>query len=580
MSRDELIDIITRLQAGLAELAGVEAKRARSEMPTDVLETLSAFANTAGGGSLLLGVDERSGFEVVGVEDVERLTSRVAQASRDELDPPLQPVIALHDIDGRRIVVVEVPELAASQRPCYIRSRGLTNGAFVRIAGSNRKLSQYETGVLLANRAQPLHDREPVAGTTIADLDDGLVDALVRRVRANRGPALRDADRDTLLANLGAVLPSGELTLAGLLSLGRYPQRWFPQLDMTFAFFPTATREPLSDGTRFLDSASIDGPIPAMLEAAMDRIGRNMRRRAVIQGAGRVDHPDYPDAALREALANAVMHRDYSSPARGSQVRVEMFPDRIEIESPGGLYGPVSTDDLESGDPVSSSRNASLAKLLEDVATEDGRAVAENRGTGMAAMLAALRRARLSPPELRDDVSRFTVRFQSATLIDDETMVWIGSLGQTGLTDRQVAGLALGRRGARLTNSLYRAAGGCDAATATRELIDLRNRGLVVRAGVGYRAYWQLVQSLQPAASAGVSLPGRLTGEGRMMQIRRLLQTGDKSTSELAEATGLGKQSVRNYLNALRAEKIVEPTSHLMRSPQTRWKLTDPDSHS
>ena len=537
-------------------------------------ETLSAFSNTADGGAILLGVDENSGFEITGVEDVERVTSRVAQACRDELVPPLQPLITAEEVDGRIVVVVEVAELPASQKPCFIKSRGLVNGAFLRVAGSNRKLSQYETGLLLANRTQPRNDVEPVAGTSLADLEPELLQGLVRRVRSTRGPNLATADEDTLLRNLGVLAPSNELTLAGLIALGRYPQRFLPQLDITFAFFATPDREPLADGTRFLDSASIDGSIPLMLDEAMRRISLNMRRRAVIHGLGRVDLPDYPQAALREALANAVMHRDYSGPARGTQIRIEMFPDRIEIENPGGLHGPVSKEALEAGDAISSSRNATLAKLLEDVVTEEGRAVAENRGSGMAAMLKALRDAHLSPPDLVDEVSRFTVRFRSATLVDDETASWIQSLRQPGLTDRQIAALALARRGGTLTSSRYRALTACDATTATRELADLRNRSLFTRAGVGHRAHWQLAPDLQAAPPDRTSLPGRLTGGGRQRQIRRLLQTGDKSTSELAEATGLGKQSVRNYLNALRAEGIVEPTSERIRSPATRWRLT------
>lgn len=123
----------------------VEAKRALREMPTDLVETLSAFSNTADGGAILLGVDESSGFAVTGVEDVDRLSSRVGQACRDELEPAIKPLISGEEVDGRPIVIIEVPELPASEKPCYIKSRGIANGAYLRIAGSNRRLTTYET---------------------------------------------------------------------------------------------------------------------------------------------------------------------------------------------------------------------------------------------------------------------------------------------------------------------------------------------------------------------------------------------------------------------------------------------------
>jgi ATP-dependent DNA helicase RecG len=579
MSRDDLIDLITRLQSGLAELGGVEAKRAARQVPTDVAEALSAFSNTAGG-LIVFGVDETQGFNVTGVEDVEKTTARIAQICRDDMEPPLHLRIESEEIDGRKVVAVEVPELASAQKPCLIESRGVVNGAFLRVAGSNRKLTQYEVGLMIANRGHSRHDLAAVSGTTVADLDDELVDALTRRVRATRGSVLASADQETLLRNLGVLSSGVELTLAGLLALGRYPQRFFPQLDMTFAFFATPRHEPLEDGTRFLDSASIDGSIPVMLDEAMSRIARNMRRRAVIQGRGRIDVPDYPETALREALANAVMHRDYSPESQGTQIRVQMSPDRIEIENPGGLYGSVSTEALESGESMSSARNTGLAKLLEDVATTDGRVVAENRGSGMRAMLKALRDARLPPPRFDDEVSRFTVHFASSTLLDEETLAWVSSLNEAGLTDSQVAALALARAGAVLTNSLYRAAGGSDAPTATRELVDLRNRGLIARTGVGHRASWRLNPVLGQPGTERTRLPGRLTGEGRLLQVKRLLQTGEKSTRELAEATGLGRQSIRNYLNLLRSQGLVEPTSEKLRSPATRWRLVNPDAVS
>jgi ATP-dependent DNA helicase RecG len=268
------------------------------------------------------------------------------------------------------------------------------------------------------------------------------------------------------------------------------------------------------------------------------------------------------------------MHRDYSEAAHGTQVRVEMYPDRIEIESPGGLYGPVSTEALLAGDSLSSSRNAALAKLLEDVVGDDGQAIAENRGTGIAAMQSALRDADLAPLELDDQIRRFVVRFRNATLIDEETLGWIAGLGQQRLSQRQIAALALARRGATLTNARYRAVAGCDTATATRELGDLRDRGVLAKTGAGQRVAWRLAPTLTSVPSSEIGLPGRFTGEIRRQQIRRLLELGDRSSKELSEATGLTKQSVRNYLNDLRSAGIVEPTSEHIRSPATRWRLT------
>ena len=544
-----------------------------------MVETLSSFSNTSDGGVILLGLDEQSGFTVTGVEDVERIGGRVAQCVATKLGPPIKPVISSEEVDGKRLVAVEVPELRPSEKPCYIKSRGLANGAFLRVGGTNRKLTTYETAVLLANRGQPRDDLAPVGGATVSDLDPELVNSLVARVRARRGAGFSAIDDGLVLQRLGVVTSSGEVTLGALLALGRFPQEFFPQLDITFAFFARSDREPMPDGTRFLDSASVDGPMPTMLDEALQRIRRNMRYRAVIHGAGRIDVPDYPETALREALSNALMHRDYSGPAQGTQIRAEMFPDRIEIESPGGLYGPVSTEALQAGDAVSSSRNATLAKLLEDVIGSDGHAIAENRGSGIASMQRALREARLGPPEFDDQVRRFTVRFRNATLVDEQTLDWIGSLGQRGLSDRQVAALALARQGATLTNARYRAVAGCDSSTATRELGDLRNRGLLKKTGAGHRVAWQLAPELRDShrGRQAVELPGRLTAEIRRQQIRRLLELGDRSTRELADATGLGKQSIRNYLTDLRLTGEVVPTSERIKSPATRWHLVRSD---
>ncbi len=122
---------------------------------------------------------------------------------------------------------------------------------------------------------------------------------------------------------------------------------------------------------------------------------------------------------MREAIANALMHRDYSPMARGTPVQVSLFVDRLEIVNPGGLYGAVTMRTLGK-EGLSSSRNQRLATLLETVRLPGGGIVAENRGTGFAVMNAELRRAMMPPVEIRDDLASFTVTFHRRRVVPDE----------------------------------------------------------------------------------------------------------------------------------------------------------------
>ena len=114
-----------------------------------------------------------------------------------------------------------------------------------------------------------------------------------------------------------------------------------------------------------LDRAVPRASIPDMIDDAVAVVVRNLRVRRVSHGAGARNVPEIPIDAIREAIANSVMHRDYSPMARGDQVRIELYPDRLEVHSPGGLWGGQSIDSIYSGQ--SRSRNPILARLLTDV---------------------------------------------------------------------------------------------------------------------------------------------------------------------------------------------------------------------
>ncbi|MDR1212829.1 MAG: MarR family transcriptional regulator [Propionibacteriaceae bacterium] len=319
-----------------------------------------------------------------------------------------------------------------------------------------------------------------VPGATLDDLDPDLVAALVRRLKETRSAVFaRASDTDVLrfVQVLGRDRSTDAVTLAGLLTLGRYPQQFFPQLDVTFAAFPTPEPgRPMADGTRFLDNASLDGPIPLMIQEALAVLRRNMTRRAVVQGIGRQDHWEYPEEVVRELLGNAVMHRDYHPLTHGSQIRIELYPDRLEVISPGGLYGDVPAGALLQ-EAVSSSRNAALAKLLEDV-TYPGttETVCENRGTGLLAVSHLIRRAGMAQPVVTSRITEFRVTLLSPAAAAPTQP--LSSEAAQALSGRQRQILNLLGEGAQTTAQLA-AATGVTVTTIRRQIQNLAAAGLV-----------------------------------------------------------------------------------------------------
>jgi ATP-dependent DNA helicase RecG len=271
---------------------------------------------------------------------------------------------------------------------------------------------------LHANRGQPRDDREPVPEASIADLDDDAVSALLRRMRLRQPRAFRPVPDEVALRRLGVMVPADSESerlvpsLAGLLTLGSYPQEFFPQLNVTFVVFPSDQAGVVPNGgPRFIDNRTLNGPIPWVVSDAVDAITRNMRLAGTVRGVGRQDVYEYPVEALREAIVNAIMHRDYSPPSRGAQVQVEMYPSRLVVRNPGGLFGPVAEGEL-GAEGVTSSRNPVLSALLQEVQLPDSdRVICENRGTGIPTMLGQLRRSGTASVKFSNAISHFTATF-------------------------------------------------------------------------------------------------------------------------------------------------------------------------
>ncbi len=414
----ELQELIAHLRRVNADLTHIEAKQASTDLPKRLWETLSAFSNTQGGGVIILGVSEELRFAVVGVKNPAKIQHDLASLC-SEMEPPVRAHVQVHTINEKHVIAAGIPEIPLQQKPCYYPSAGLTNGAFIRVADGDRKLSSYEVQMMLSGRGQPREDEEPVPSAGISELQPRLIKAFVARLRRRPGNRLARLSDEAILRNVKVLVPhngSWVCSLGGLLTLGRYPQQFFPALNLTFIAYPrTEVGAPGPRQDRFLDNERVEGAIPNMLRPTLDILQRNMKRRSVVSGLYRTDLDEYPATAVREAVINSLVHRDLSSGSRGTPVQIQMFPDRLVIHNPGGLYGPVTVDSL-GREGISASRNNTMLRILEDVTLGGERqAVCENRGSGVGAIVAALRQAGLPDPLFDDRISGFRVTFQNTS---------------------------------------------------------------------------------------------------------------------------------------------------------------------
>ncbi len=418
MDRSAILSLISDLRRCHGELEGVEVKAAHSGTPPDLYKPLSAFANRQGGGVLLFGLDEDAGFKVVGVGNPRKLQEDLSGLAA-QMEPPLRPSFSVEEIEGGIVVAVEVPEIPYDQKPCYHRPHHLQEGSFIRVGNSTRRMSDYEIYSFISSRTQPKFDTEPILEATLEDLDRAkLEDYLAQQRKARPSAPYWSLPFEQVLRQLRIMAEVNGVqhpTLAGLLMFGIYPQSFEQQMVVVFLqFYGTTTMEEAPSGERFLDNRKFEGTIKEIIDNATAYVMASMRKGSLIRGVLREDVPEYPEVALREAIVNAVAHRDYSQFARGSHIQVRMFADRLEVENPGGLYGGVTVDNLQE---EQSTRNRLLVQLMEDVH------LVENRGSGIDAMLEAMDKAKLQSPRFEDKRASFLVTLYSAPVMSEEERI-------------------------------------------------------------------------------------------------------------------------------------------------------------
>ena len=401
MQSEELLELINKIQHYKCEFQSIEVKAAKDGCPTKLYDSLSAFSNQDEGGIIIFGLDERLSFEAVGVYDIQDLQHKVAEQCK-QMEPEVRPLFTVAEVDGKFIVSAEIPAIEADQRPVYYKGAGRQRGSFVRVGESDEQMNDYEIYNYDAFRRRIRDDIRIAPGADISSLREDDLQSYLKNIREN-SKNLSNVTDDRELMELTGITKNGLPTLAAIFVFGKYPQGFFPMLGITAVVVPgTEIGDTGAENERFIANKRINGTISEMLDDAVEFVRRNSRIKTVIDENGkRNDKPEFPIKAVREAILNALLHRDYSLHSEGTPVTICMFSDRMEITSRGGLYGKTSLKQL--GKIRAEIRNTTLATLLETLS------VSENRYSGIPTIRNEMELAGLPEPEFISKNGEFKV---------------------------------------------------------------------------------------------------------------------------------------------------------------------------
>jgi len=454
-------EIIKLLEEGESET--VEFKPSLSQT-NKIMESISAFSNTKGG-IIVIGVTDKG--EVGGMDIGKKTLESLANKIKQNTDPAIYPSISVENVEGKNIIVIEVKE--SKTKPVFASDK-----VYKRVGKSNQRVSSDEIRKLALEGKKIYWDEEICEGANLEDIDEDKVRwYLERREEIRKVKKPEKMEMKTLLLNVGAAKKvNSEIkpTNAGILFFGKNPQRFVLQSQLRSARFAgkTLTRD-------FLDRLDCSGALWEMVEQAEDFVRKNIRLFGfrTEYSFQRIDKLEYPIKAIREAIVNALIHRNYFEPA---DTRVAIFDDRIEIVSPGSFPEGV-TPEKPKHVPV----NPVLCQLMYDIG------FIEKYGSGIYMINELCEEWGIPKPEYELNEVETKVIFRSggkAIVISE-----IEKLG-VELNERQKEGLKIIFEKGKITNADYAKMFGVSRNTATNDLSDLVEKGLIKRVGRGRGSYY------------------------------------------------------------------------------------------
>lgn len=318
----------------------------------DLGNILISFAN-AEGGLVVIGIHDG---RIEGIGRAGKLVNDWRQAAMDFTEPPVRHKFEVIDCvtaagkpDQLAVIEIESSERVHTNR---------RDETYLRVGDENRRLGPLEAQELRYDKGESTFDAALVPTSGLDVLDTELVDSFARRVRAK-------VSNEVVLCARGLAAKRGKAvrpTNAGILVLGRTPQTTFPEAIVRVLRYQGASRETGARANVIADRR-LEGPLPAQIGAARRLLRRWLPKAMRLQPAGRFGSATLiPEFAWLEAVVNAVTHRSYS--IGGDHIRVELFDDRLEVESPGRLPGLVRVESIRS---ARFARNPRIARALSDL---------------------------------------------------------------------------------------------------------------------------------------------------------------------------------------------------------------------
>ena len=407
MTSEELYETLLTVQKMRCETQTLALKSAEYGCPKRLYDTLSSFSNQDDGGMIVFGIDEEKKYKETGVYDAQDIQKKINEQCL-QMTPVVRPLITVVEKDGKKFVSAEIPGMDLADRPCYYQGRGRLKGSYTRIGDSDEPMTEYEVYSYEAFRKKYQDDIREVPRATMAALDQESLNQYITLLK--QGKPHLSSMKDEMIYELVSIKRNSKITLSTTLLFSPYPQAYFPQLCITAIVVPgTKLGETGVARERFLDNQRIEGNIQDMLSGALQFVKRNMRTKTIIneKTGQREDRTDYPVTAIREAVINALVHRDYSIHTEGMPIQLIMFQDRLEIRNPGGIYGRMRVDQLGKVQP--DTRNPVLASALEVMH------ITENRYSGIPTIRMEMDRYQLEQPEFVDERGSFIVRLYHKT---------------------------------------------------------------------------------------------------------------------------------------------------------------------